>query len=33
MAQWKWSDEQQRVGDARTVADAVKAQLESQTKW
>jgi 5-methyltetrahydrofolate--homocysteine methyltransferase len=33
MAQWKWSDEQQRAGDARTVADALKRELESQAKW
>jgi 5-methyltetrahydrofolate--homocysteine methyltransferase len=33
LAQWKWSDEQQRTGAAREVADAIKAELESQATW
>ncbi len=31
LAQWKWGEECEREGDARTVAEAVKAQLERQT--
>ncbi|MGD0155512.1 MAG: virulence factor [Terracidiphilus sp.] len=30
LAQWKWSDEQQREGSAREVADALKAEIESK---
>jgi methanogenic corrinoid protein MtbC1 len=30
LAQWKWSDEQQRSGSAREVAEAVKAELEAK---
>ena len=33
VAQWKWSDEQERAGSARAVAEAVKAELEASTKW
>ncbi len=33
LAQWKWSDEQERAGSARQVAEAVKAELEASTKW
>src|SRR5438552_2780938 len=33
LAHWKWSDEQERSGSAREVAEAVKAELESQTVW
>ena len=29
MAEWKWSDEQQRPGSAKEVADAVKRELEA----
>jgi len=29
LAQWKWSDEQQREGSAREVAEAVRTELES----
>jgi hypothetical protein len=32
-AQWKWSDEQQREGSARDVAEAVKKELEAQATW
>ena len=33
LAQWKWSDEQQRDGSAQEVAEAVKAELEAQADW
>jgi 5-methyltetrahydrofolate--homocysteine methyltransferase len=33
LAQWKWSDDQQRPGSAREVADAVRAELEAQATW
>jgi len=31
LAQWKWSEEQERAGSAQDVAEAVKAELESKT--
>ncbi len=30
LAQWQWSDEQQREGTAQDVAEAVKAELEAK---
>jgi len=30
LAQWKWSDEQERDGSAREVAEALKAELEAK---
>ena len=33
LAQWKWSDEEDRDGSAREVAEAVKAELESRADW
>jgi hypothetical protein len=33
LAQWRWSDEEERDGSARQVAEAVKAELEAKTKW
>jgi hypothetical protein len=30
LAQWKWSAEAERAGSAREVAEALKAELESQ---
>lgn len=30
LAQWKWSDESEREGTAREVAEAVKAELEAK---
>jgi hypothetical protein len=30
LAQWNWSDEAERAGSAREVADALKAELEAQ---
>jgi hypothetical protein len=33
LAQWKWSDEEDRDGSAREVAEAVLAELESKTDW
>ena len=33
LAQWRWSDEEDRDGSAREVAEAVKAELEAKTKW
>jgi hypothetical protein len=33
LAQWKWSDEQERPGSAREVAEAIKTELEAQATW
>lgn len=33
LAQWNWSEDQEREGPAREVAEAVKAELESHTGW
>ena len=30
LAQWKWSDEEERKGSAREVAEALKAELEAK---
>jgi hypothetical protein len=31
--QWHWSDEEERDGTARAVADAVVAELEAGADW
>jgi hypothetical protein len=33
LAQWKWSDEEEREGSAEDVAAAVKAELEAKIDW
>lgn len=33
LAQWRWSDEEEREGSAHDVAQAVKAELESAANW
>ena len=33
LAQWKWSEEEEREGSAQEVAAAVKAELEAQADW
>jgi hypothetical protein len=33
LAQWRWSQEEEREGSAHDVAEAVKAELESQNIW
>ena len=33
MAQWRWTDEEDRPGSAAEVAEAVKAELESKAGW
>jgi hypothetical protein len=33
LGQWRWSDEQERPGAAREVAEAVAAELGSQITW
>jgi Virulence factor len=33
LAQWKWSEEEEREGPAEDVAAAVKAELEAQADW
>jgi hypothetical protein len=33
LAQWHWSEDQQREGSAREVAKAVVAELEAKVKW
>jgi len=30
LAQWKWSEEEEREGSARAVAEAVRAELEAK---
>ena len=32
LSQWRWSEEQERDGAAREVAEAVKAELESELR-
>jgi hypothetical protein len=33
LAQWQWSDEQDRDGSAQEVADALSAELEAAADW
>jgi hypothetical protein len=33
LAQWQWSEEQERPGAAAEVAEAEKAELESKADW
>jgi hypothetical protein len=33
LAQWNWSDEEEREGSAQEVAEAVRAELESTAGW
>ena len=33
LAQWKWSEEEQRDGSAQKVAEALKAELEAKVTW
>ena len=33
LAQWRWSDEQERDGPAEDVAQAVKRELEAAARW
>ena len=33
LAQWRWSDDQERDGSAREVAEAVRTQLEAEADW
>jgi hypothetical protein len=33
LAEWHWSEEQQREGSAQQVAEAVRAELEAQADW
>lgn len=33
LAQWQWSEEEERAGSAREVAEAVRAELEAQAAW
>jgi hypothetical protein len=33
LAQWRWSEEEEREGSAREVAEAVRAELETQATW
>jgi hypothetical protein len=33
LAQWRWSDEEDRDGSARDVADAIQAELEASATW
>jgi hypothetical protein len=33
LAQWRWSEEEERDGSAREVADALYRELEAQADW
>jgi Virulence factor len=33
LAQWRWSDDEERAGSAREVAEAVCAEIESKSEW
>jgi hypothetical protein len=33
LAQWRWSDEEERAGSAQEVADALCRELEAQADW
>ncbi|HUI56828.1 MAG TPA: virulence factor [Bryobacteraceae bacterium] len=33
LAQWRWSDEEERAGSAQEVAEAVRAELEKHAGW
>jgi hypothetical protein len=33
LAQWRWSEEEERDGSAREVAEALCAELEAQVTW
>jgi len=33
LAQWQWSDEQQREGAAADVAEALRLELEAKADW
>ena len=33
LAEWKWSEEEDREGSAEAVAQAVKAELEAKADW
>ena len=33
LAQWRWSDEQEREGTAEEVARAIKLELEADVDW
>jgi hypothetical protein len=33
LAQWRWSEDEERAGSAREVAEAVRAEIESKSDW
>jgi hypothetical protein len=33
LAQWRWSEDEEREGSAGEVAEAVRAEIESNTEW
>ena len=33
LAQWRWSEDQERDGAAQDVAEAVRAELEAAAEW
>jgi hypothetical protein len=33
LAQWKWSEEEDREGSAEEVAEALRAELEAKADW
>jgi hypothetical protein len=33
LAQWKWSEEEEREGSAEEVAEALRVELEAKADW
>ena len=33
LAQWRWTDEEERDGSAQDVAESVRAELEAKADW
>ena len=33
LAQWKWSEDEEREGSAREVAEVLKVELDSKAEW
>jgi len=33
LAQWRWTEDEEREGSAQQVAEAVRAELESKADW
>jgi hypothetical protein len=33
LAQWRWTEDEEREGSARQVAEALRAELEAKADW